>query len=79
MPKRNYEAIVPPSIGGYGFERKIDAIAFARERAGSAYVKSRRTGQVTRVLAKQQTSCSLCGNELNGRQHCGFCGELHAY
>lgn len=80
--RKNYEAILPPSKHGYTFHYKSDAIAFARKWSDSGLrcmVKSRRTGQVTHMLLKQQCDCSICGNELQGRQHCPLCGELHYY
>ena len=84
MGKRNYEAVLPPSRHRYTFHHKGEAIAFARKHwidtyGMKGYVKSRRTGQITYPLHKQQTSCSVCGNELEGKQHCPLCGALHSY
>jgi hypothetical protein len=80
--RRNYEVIIPPSNHGYTFHYKSDAIDFARQRVDKgihAYVKSRRTAQITHILPKNRASCSVCGNELEGKQHCPLCGELHSY
>lgn len=81
--RKNYQAVLPPSKHGYGFHYKSDAIAFAiKHWASKGYpcvVKNRRTGRLTYILLKQQCSCSVCGNELEGKQHCPLCGELHYY
>lgn len=80
--RKNYEAVLPPSTSGYTFHYKSDAIDFARrwiKKDQRCHIKNRRTGQITHLLLKQQCSCSVCGNELEGKQHCPLCGELHYY
>lgn len=80
--KRNYEAVLLPSKSGYWFQYKKDAVEFAKKWAKQykrCVVKTRRTGLITYILLPQQCDCSVCGNELQGRQHCPLCGELHHY
>lgn len=64
-----------------GFRFKQDAIRFVRDFEGKSllYIQSRRTGKRTYILHPQQTKCSVCGNELNGKQRCSFCETLHIY
>ena len=71
-----------------GFAYKGDAITHAREICDFlvkttstrwVQVKNCRTGQITHMLHRSRSSCRVCGNELEGKQHCPLCGALHSY
>jgi len=77
---KRYEVIVGPQAeSGYRFYLKKDAIEFAAKYNGFAYIKNRQTNQITRLLPRDKCNCQVCGNELNGKKHCSFCGQLHYY
>ena len=38
-----------------------------------------KTGQITHILHPDRCSCNVCGNELEGKNHCPLCGALHFY
>lgn len=89
--RKNYETIIHPIKGGPAhmlayvggtFHYKDDAIALACsavDMGRRAKVKNVRTGQVTHMLARERCSCTVCGNELQGKKHCPLCGALHYY
>jgi rubrerythrin len=86
MGNKNYDTILPGrdrgSFNFHTWKYKKDAISYALELTGHgrfAYVKNRRTGQITYILHRSRTSCRVCGNELEGKKHCPLCGTLHYY
>jgi hypothetical protein len=65
-----------------GFHYKVEAIAYAIPLMGHGndpVITSTRTGRLTYLLPRDKQSCRVCGNELNGKKHCSFCGGLHHY
>ena len=82
---RNANYAVITGSGSYDttFLHKGPAIAYAKKLVNDgglkAVVVSRKTGQITRILSEDRSSCVLCGNELEGKKHCPLCGTLHAY
>lgn len=70
------------------FHYKKDAVAYARTLCNSfegakirkwPTVENSRTKQKTHMLSSDRSSCSVCGNELEGKLHCPLCGALHSY
>lgn len=65
-----------------GFHYKKHAVSLARhlyDKGHDAVVVSHRTGQITHMLSQHRASCSVCGNELEGKAHCPLCNALHSY
>ncbi len=82
MNKVNYWEVFVDKQQTSSFHYKHNAITFARKKAKAGkevYIKSKRTEKVSYVLEPDQTSCSVCGNELEGKQSCPLCGQPHIY
>lgn len=69
-----------------GFALKSDAIALAKEYRkcvwyddATIYIRSERHGKRTYMLPRHRCACVLCGEQLNGKNHCPLCNANHYY
>lgn len=91
--RNRWEAVIQTeklrNIGQYLFHTKDQAVGFAHDLCKRAefdeesdvwaLVLNCRNGHQTRMLSSHRCSCRVCGNELEGKQHCPLCGALHSY